>query len=77
MKKDAKNTIWQFLKFSVVGVTNTVVGFVVFYLLTRRGVNYIIAQVISYTAGILNSYIWNSFWTFRKEIGRASCRERV
>ena len=29
--------------------------------------NYMLSQVFSYSAGILNSYIWNSKWTFKKE----------
>lgn len=67
MKKDVKTTAWQFIKFSAVGITNTLVDFVVYWLLTHVGLNYMISQVISYSAGILNSYIWNSKWTFKKE----------
>ncbi len=67
MKNDTKKTFWQFIKFSAVGMTNTLVDFVVYSILTHFGLNYILSQVISYSAGILNSYIWNSLWTFKKE----------
>ena len=50
-----------------VGATNTLVDFIVFWLLTHAGMNYMLSQVFSYSAGILNSYIWNSKWTFKKE----------
>lgn len=69
-----KESIGQFLKFAVVGVLNTVVDFLVFQLLNLTlGWTYF-AQVIGYSAGILNSYFWNSRWTFRKE-HRRSARE--
>ena len=51
-----KESIGQFLKFAVVGVLNTVVDFLVFQLLNLTlGWTYF-AQVIGYSAGILNSY---------------------
>ena len=31
-----------------------------------------VAQVIGYSAGVLNSYFWNSRWTFRKEHKRSA-----
>lgn len=67
MKKDLKKTIWQFIKFSAVGISNTLVDFAVYWLLTHFGMDYMLAQVFSYSAGILNSYIWNSKWTFKRE----------
>ncbi len=67
MEKNLKKTIWQFIKFSAVGISNTLVDFAVYWLLTHLGTDYMLAQVFSYSAGILNSYIWNSKWTFRKE----------
>lgn len=52
-------------RFGTVGIGNTLIDFGVFFLLTALNVPYLIAQVCSYTAGILNSYIWNRTWTFR------------
>ncbi len=67
MQNEAKRTFWQFVKFNLIGLTNTLVDFVVFWVLTHFGMNYLVAQIFSYSAGIANSYIWNSLWTFRKE----------
>jgi len=58
----------QFVKFGVVGVANTVVDWIVFYLL----INTIVtlepaAKAIAFLVAMLNSYIWNTIWTFRKE----------
>ncbi|MQR86248.1 GtrA family protein [Bacillus megaterium] len=66
----------SFIKFALVGVINTLIDFVVYALLTTIGVNYILAQWISYSAGILNSYVMNRKWTFeRKE--KSSKREVI
>lgn len=54
----------QFIKFGLVGVMNTGVDFLVFALLTWLGVQYLVAQVFSYSAGTLNSYVVNKLWTF-------------
>lgn len=54
----------RFVRFCTVGAANTAVDFTVFFLLHKLGVAYLLAQVISYSAGILNSYILNRKWTF-------------
>lgn len=67
-----KESLGQFLKFALVGVLNTVVDFLVFQLLNLTlGWTYL-AQVIGYSAGVLNSYFCNSRWTFRKEHQRSA-----
>ncbi|GGJ57940.1 putative flippase GtrA [Anoxybacillus voinovskiensis] len=54
-----------FVRFAVVGIGNTLVDFGVFFLLTSMGMSYVLAQICSYSAGVVNSYIWNRTWTFR------------
>ena len=77
MNKEVKTAFWQFIKFNIVGISNTAVDFVVYFLLTNiAGFNYILAQTCSYTTGIINSYIWNTVWTFRKE-KRRTAREFI
>ena len=47
---------------------NTAVDFAIFVLLTTVfGLHHMISQVISYSCGIVNSYLWNKFWTFKKK----------
>ena len=71
-----KESIFQFLKFALVGVLNTVVDFLVFQLFNLTLGWMYLAQVIGYCAGILNSYFWNSHAPFRDE-HRRSAREVV
>lgn len=55
-------------KFAVVGVANTLIDYGVFALLAQLlSVNVYLAQVISYSCGILNSYIFNRSWTFQSQ----------
>lgn len=71
-----KKSIGQFVKFALVGVMNTLVDFLVFQALNLMfGWTYL-AQVMGYCAGVANSYLWNSRWTFREE-HRRSLREAV
>jgi putative flippase GtrA len=52
-------------KFALVGGLNTGVDFAVFCLLVYgAGMLSIGAQIVSYAAGLLNSYLWNRRWTF-------------
>jgi putative flippase GtrA len=55
-------------KFAVVGIANTLIDYGVFALLAQLlSVNVFLSQVISYSCGILNSYIFNRSWTFQSK----------
>lgn len=60
-----RRTAAQFVKFAVVGVLNTLVDFLVFQALNLLLHWTYLAQVIGYGCGVVNSYLWNSSWTFR------------
>ncbi|RJE84668.1 GtrA family protein [Paenibacillus sp. 1011MAR3C5] len=60
-------SIKQFLTFSVIGGLNTIIDMAVFTLLIVVHTHYSIAQIAAYAAGMLNSYIMNSVFTFRSE----------
>ena len=68
---ETKKTLWQMAKFAIVGVLNTLVDFAVFQSLNLTLGWVYTAQVIGYTAGIINSYLWNSNWTFREQRTRS------
>ncbi|WP_462411645.1 GtrA family protein [Neobacillus sp. Marseille-QA0830] len=63
-----------FIKFALVGIVNTSIDFTVYALLTWLTVNFILAQCISYSAGVLNSYMMNRKWTFEQK-GKGSKQE--
>lgn len=66
--REVFGNLWQLGKFGVVGVANTLIDFGVFMLLHGRiGLAYPVSQVISYSCGMTNSYLWNKFWTFKSQ----------
>jgi putative flippase GtrA len=67
-----RSWLWlkQAVKFGAVGVLNTLVDLGLYFALTRwlglAGLP-VLAKGISYSAGILNSFLWNRNWTFRSQ----------
>ncbi|PAF51689.1 hypothetical protein BKH43_00145 [Helicobacter sp. 13S00401-1] len=55
------------IRYLVVGVINTIVGFGLIFLLTYLKVNPYIANIVGYVVGIVVSYLLNSFFTFKKK----------
>ena len=62
----------QAVKFGAVGILNTAIDLGLYFVLTRwlgLGALPILAKSISYSTGILNSFLWNKFWTFQSRAG--------
>jgi len=70
------NGLVQFIKFALVGVSNTAVDWIVYYLVA----GYLITssdarptvKAISFIVAVLNSYLWNTIWTFKEEYKRSA-----
>jgi putative flippase GtrA len=64
--------VLQFVKFGVVGVSNTLIFFLVYTLLLKVfGVWYVAASGIGFAVGAVNGFLWNRAWTFRGHVGDA------
>lgn len=59
------NDLIKLIRFSIVGVGNTLVNWSIFIILNAFGVYYIISNIIAYIIATINSYIWNSSWVFK------------
>lgn len=70
------NRLVTIFKFGIVGVLNTAVDAMVFTLLAAAGAPVLIAQVISYSCGVVNSYWWNGRWTFQ-DAGRQGKKNEI
>ncbi|HEX3519426.1 MAG TPA: GtrA family protein [Solirubrobacteraceae bacterium] len=60
----------QFVKFGLVGVSNTALTFIVYTLLLKAfGVWYLGASAIGFAVGATNGFLLNRRWTFREHVG--------
>jgi putative flippase GtrA len=60
----------QFVKFGLVGVSNTVLTFAIYTLLLKVfGVWYLAASAIGFAVGATNGFLLNRRWTFREHVG--------
>jgi putative flippase GtrA len=62
----------QFVKFGIVGVSNTLLTFLVYTLLLKVfGVWYLAASAIGFIVGATNGFLLNRRWTFAGHVGDA------
>ena len=59
----------QFIKFGIVGLSNTIISYGVYAGLTYVGVPYVLASVIGFVVSVLNSFFWNNRYVFKKNDG--------
>jgi putative flippase GtrA len=72
--------LFQFTKFGAIGVANFAVDIGILNLLIflsgeAVGIDYTIFKVISFTFAVTNSYLWNKFWTFKKDSTKDTGKE--
>lgn len=56
----------QFFKFGIVGLSNTVISYLAYVLLTYIDVPYVLANIIGFIVSVLNSFFWNNKYVFKK-----------
>ncbi len=60
----------QFVKFGIVGVSNTVLSFAIYTILLKVfGVWYLAASAIGFVVGATNGFLLNRRWTFAGHVG--------
>jgi len=76
-RKTRNRTIWQLLRFGLVGGLNTTIDLLVLNGLLWPGqgmIRLLLANTIAYACGALNSFFFNRYWTFQRE-GPPKARE--
>ena len=66
-KLQSKENILQFIKFGIVGLSNTFIALAVYYGLLWLGVNYLISNTISWIVSVFNAFYWNNKYVFKNE----------
>ena len=75
---DIHNSLMQFVRFGIVGVSNTVIGYLLYtvsLLWLRKfgilsGIDYIVAQIIGFVLSVLWSFFWNNKVVFTLKEGQ-------
>lgn len=68
----------RFLKFSIVGLTGTVVDFGVLNLLRLLlNVPLVWAQAISFICAVINNFLWNRYWTYPESRTKGAPKQLV
>lgn len=60
----------QFVKFGIVGVSNTLISYVTYVICISAGMHYLAAQVIGFGISVTNSFYWNNKFVFVSEEGK-------
>lgn len=62
---DFRKLVWQFVKFGLVGVSNTVVSMAIYYLFLWIDEDlYMVGSVLGTIISIANAFIWNDLFVF-------------
>lgn len=62
-----RKSIAQFMKFGIVGISNTAISLVVYYVLLWAGIVYWIANTISWIISVFNAFYWNNCYVFKND----------
>ena len=57
----------QEIRFLFVGGLNTIVGYGIYAILIFLNIHYLLSNTISTILGVLHSYLWNRFFTFKSK----------
>ncbi len=69
IKEEKWHAFMQFVKFGMVGLSNTILTYVVYVVLVALGVHYQVSYFIGYLAGIINAFYWNNKYVFKEQEG--------
>ena len=77
MKSFNKGFKYELIAYIIFGILTTVVDWVVYYILSGLGVNYIINSIISWTVAVLFAFITNKLFVFDSKRLKNIFRELV
>ena len=56
--------LWQFIKFGIVGVSNTLISLAVYEVCIQLGLHYLLANAVGLVISVINAYYWNNRCVF-------------
>ncbi len=62
-----RKSLWQFIKFSLVGVSNTLISEGIYAVLVYFRMHYLPASFIGFSLSTINAYYWNNKYVFAEQ----------
>ena len=66
-----KTEVYQFIKFGIVGASNTLIAYVIYSICVYIGIQYLLANAIGFFISVLNAYYWSDRFVFKKGEGES------
>ena len=63
--EDFLEKILQFVKFGIVGVSNTLISYIVYVILVTFGCHYLAASLLGFLISVINAFYWNNKYVFK------------
>lgn len=67
MSEKNKALINQIIRFGLVGISNTIVSYVIYAVAFALTDNYFLANVLSWLLSVLHAYIWQNVFVFKED----------
>ena len=67
MSEKNKALINQIIRFGLVGISNTIVSYVIYAVAFALTDNYFLANVLSWLLSVQNAYIWKNVFVFKED----------
>ncbi len=61
--------VMRFIKFSIVGLSNTMISYVVYLIGISLGMNYLVASILGFVISVVNAFYWNHTYVFKVREG--------
>ena len=74
-EKKIYSTLIQFIKFGIVGISNTLISYCTYAVLVWLGVNFLLSNLIGFVVSVLNSFYWNSRYVF--DLNNADTKKKL
>lgn len=65
VSQDRWEKLCQFVKFGVVGVSNTLISYVIYVILLAFHAHYLLASIAGFIVSVINAYYWNNKYVFQ------------
>jgi putative flippase GtrA len=70
LKENPKGKLlWQFIKFGLVGLTNTAIAYAIYSVILLLGGHYLVGSIVSFVVSVAWSFLLNNRFVFRKQNG--------